>query len=129
MSWPRCDGFSDLVENQTEIAQHEVVREAQNGKPLALQPSIALRVTKPTCLGLVWFTVQLDDQPRGGTEEIGDVRRDRHLPPELEPVKASSAHLLPEDILGPRVGSPLLLGEGAQARIGFAVMPVVPRCL
>jgi hypothetical protein len=76
----------------------------------------------------VRLTVQLDDQARGGTEEIRDVRRDRHLPPELQAPEASAAHLLPEGVLGPRVGLPLLAGEGAQARVGLAMMPVVARC-
>jgi hypothetical protein len=73
------------------------------------------------------LAVQLDDQPCRGAEEVGDVRRDRNLTAEFQAVKAPAAHLLPEGILSPRVGLPLLSGKGAQAWIGPAVTQVVPR--
>jgi hypothetical protein len=125
MSGSRRNGFTDPVEDQVEIAEDKLVREAQNGKALALQPSIALRVTRPTRLGFVRFAVQLDDHACGGTEEIRDVGPDRHLPPELQATKAPAAHLLPEGVLGPRVGLPLLPGEGAQARIRRVETPTL----
>ena len=127
MSGSRRDGCTHCIEHGVEIAQYKLVREAQNRKALALQPSIALRIAKPTRLGLVGLAVQLDDQSRGGAQKIRDVGRDRHLPPELQAAKAPAAHLLPDGVLGPRVGLPLLASEGAQARIGLAMTAIVPR--
>ena len=72
------------VKNEIAVAEHEIVGKAQHPKALAAQKGIAPFVMRSLFGSVVGSAIQLDDHPGLGTEEIDDVRRDRHLPLEAE---------------------------------------------
>ena len=97
-------GFNRLahgVKNEIAVAEHEIVGKAQHPKALAAQKGIAPFVMRSLFGSVVGSAIQLDDHPGLGTEEIDDVRRDRHLPLELVAVEVTGPNLLPEQVFGP----------------------------
>jgi hypothetical protein len=73
----------DFLKNDVAPAGHEIIGKTQNLPAPRAQSRVAVHVVK-TLFGLiVRRTVQLDDDPRGNADKIGDVRAYGYLPPEL----------------------------------------------
>ena len=103
--WPasagrvRGRGFERLLDHRphaVEILKHVMVPEADNAKPLTFEECSPPRVT----LGRMLSTIDFNDQPPLGAEEIDNVGIDFDLLAELETVELSSAKDAPEFPLG-----------------------------
>ena len=64
------------------------------------QKRIAPRVAGACFLTGMWLTIELDDQRRFETGEIGDVRMQRVLEAELVSAELAVAEALPDAVLG-----------------------------
>ena len=90
--------FQDNLGYRFRLAQHFIVPEPQETKPLGLQPICAILVVDS--LALVMPAVQFDYQPTFQAHEIHDVRTQGHLPPKLVISQLPAAKVLPQSQLG-----------------------------
>jgi hypothetical protein len=86
------------LQHAVEIRMHVVVPKSQDTKTLLPKPSIA------TCIAFrsMLSTVNLDNQSRLQTNEVGDVRPDRHLSSERGIIEAVRAQPVPKPAFGIR---------------------------
>ena len=68
-------------------------------------------------------TIEFDDQLSFDADEIGDIKSDRKLPPELETTKGAIAQALPEAEFGVRCWDAQLAGEGNVLALQFVAPP------
>ncbi len=80
--------LSNFIKNEIAAADDEVVRKPQNAPALRPQPSVASAVVETLVGRVVRRTIQLDDQARGDTDEIGDVGAKGNLPAKFRALAA-----------------------------------------
>jgi len=73
---------ADRIDNVVWFLEHISVPEPDYATAVCLQPSRADFVVEHLRIRRMRFAVEFDDQPRLGTEEIGNVWPDGRLPPE-----------------------------------------------
>src|SRR6202000_3139358 len=90
----------DTSENRIEVLADLRVREAYDPNAIGLEdlraPNVIVR--EPFML----LAVDLDDELRGMTVEIGDISIEGNLPLEFRAMEARAAQLLPQNLLGAR---------------------------
>jgi hypothetical protein len=78
---------SDRRQHALRVSENLVVPEAENPKALGFQPS---RPPSVSCdISRVLTAIDFDDEAAFHTDEIGNIRTERHLPPESLPKLAS----------------------------------------
>jgi hypothetical protein len=88
----------DHLQHAIDIRMHVVVPESQDTKILPPEPSVTNRIILRRMLA----PVDLDNQPRLQTNEIGDVAPERHLTPERCTVESMGSQPIPKLALGIR---------------------------
>jgi hypothetical protein len=87
----------DSVENSAAFLQHFVIPEPQNGIALIVEPARSRQIRLRRRM---LATIELDDQHLLATEEIDNVRTERHLTGEFMAVQEPVSKVAPQAIFG-----------------------------
>jgi hypothetical protein len=87
----RPSSLADAVEHYVRVQCDFHIRQPQHFETLTLEP----RVTSGVFDSVVHRTIGLDDKASREANEVHDVRTDRHLAPEFEPLQPTVAQQLP----------------------------------
>ena len=82
-----------------QFAKHLMIRESKNGIAFSLEPRVPVLVGFPPRFKIVTLAVELDDQSRRMTDEIGDVVPQRYLPAKTETLDAMRLDVAPQQRL------------------------------
>ncbi len=86
-------GQNDLCHYRFDIMEYVTNGKAQNLETLLSQPSVTAGVMLGPSIHPVTFAVNFDHQPCRRTVEIDDIRRERMLATELQPIGSFAKHL------------------------------------
>jgi hypothetical protein len=90
--------------NAIYVAQHVVVPEAQNKKPVRFEIGRSLRIVIAAFDMLP--AIKFDNQPCRLAAKIHDIRFDRHLPTEFQSIQPAIAQAKPQRTLSVRLTPP-----------------------
>src|SRR5208283_742071 len=86
--------LGDSFNNSLQAMEDLVIGDSDHPQPKALEPGFPATVTGPS-VGMA-VAVNLQDQTRGMTVEVHDVRSDHHLPTKLPTRQATVAESVPD---------------------------------
>jgi len=104
-------GNGNSLKHAFQVVGDLVISNPKDAKSLALHPGIASGVSSSID---VRGAVDLDNQPCGRTEKVGNVGADRNLSAKLESVQLLGAKPVPQPLLCPGAVQPHGSGEAKQ---------------
>jgi len=85
-----------------QFTKHLVIRKPKHGIALRFEPSVTPMIDLPPRPEIMTFAVELYDQPRGMTDEIGDVVSNWNLPAKAQTLDPMRLDVPPQQRLGTR---------------------------
>lgn len=104
----RTSNLANLFKYRLRFSQYLMIPETQDTIASTFQITFTLLIVFRLLLMLT--TVQLDDQPAFGADEVNDIRANGFLPFELQTKEAVSTQAIPETLLGVGHPAPQTLG-------------------
>jgi hypothetical protein len=92
--------FSDHMHHAFQFPEHLMVGESKNSIALRFEPGAAFLVDFLPRFKIMTLTVELDDQSRRMTDEIGYVVPQRYLPAETKTLDPMRLDVAPQQSLG-----------------------------